>query len=98
MRDLERALFPRVHNCQMFKMVGKNYYSFQASGIVAGNCGAKIGDELWRLRGGLTPFILRRLSTAPNAEHRLISPCYVASHMYYLRIYPGAVWVAVTLV
>ncbi|CZR54897.1 uncharacterized protein PAC_04782 [Phialocephala subalpina] len=71
MREFERNLFPRVHGCQMFIVDGHidgNY------GTVAGNCNAKIGDEVWRLGTSLTPFILRRVS---ELEHRLIGPCYM---------------------
>jgi hypothetical protein len=44
MRNFERALFPRVHNCQIFTMADS--FGVQDSGIMAGNCDAKISDEL----------------------------------------------------
>lgn len=79
MKDFERALFPRVHNCRMFSTI--NFFRARNIGIVAGNCGVETGDELWYLRAGSTPFILRRLSAAPDAEHRLITPCYLSGRM-----------------
>jgi hypothetical protein len=73
LRSFERSLFPRVHGCQMFTLeTGR-------TGIVAGNCTAQLGDELWLLSGGRTAFILRRVS---EVEHRLISPCYLFGAMY----------------
>ncbi|KAN0122803.1 Heterokaryon incompatibility protein (HET) domain containing protein [Hyaloscypha variabilis] len=73
LRDFERSLFPRVHGCQMFTLENGR------TGIVAGNCTAQLGDELWLLSGGRTAFILRRVS---EVEHRLISPCYLFGAMY----------------
>lgn len=73
LKDFERALFPRVHGCQMFMLENGN------TGIVAGNCQTQIGDQLWLLSGGLTAFILRRVN---EDEHRLISPCYLFGAMY----------------
>jgi hypothetical protein len=60
----------------------KGFVHGRCAGVVAGNCGVKTGDEVWRLSGGLTPFILRRLSAAPEAEQRLISPCYLGFHIF----------------
>lgn len=74
MRNFERALFPRVHGCQMFTTS-----SPPQAGAVAGNCRTQIGDELWLLSGGLTPFVLRRVS---EGDHVLITPCYLKGHMY----------------
>jgi hypothetical protein len=82
MKDFERALFPRVHNCQMFSAINLRRARF--IGIVAGNCGVQTGDELWYLKSALTHFILRRLSAAPNAERRLITPCYLSGTLYSL--------------
>lgn len=79
MKDFERALFPRVHNCQMFST--RNSHWGRSIGIVAANCGVETGDELWILSTRLTPLILRRLSSAPDAEHHLITPCYLSGHM-----------------
>jgi hypothetical protein len=70
LRDFERSLFPRVYGCQMFTLeTGR-------TGIVAGNCTAQLGDELWLLSGGCIAFILSEV------EHRLISPCYLNGAMY----------------
>jgi hypothetical protein len=80
MRELERALFPRVHGCQMFTT------EEERTGIVAGNCGTQIGDEIWLLSGGLTAFLLRRVN---EVEHRLISPCYLSS-MFSLPDYDSS--------
>jgi len=81
LRDFERALFPRVHGCQMFTTEAGR------SGIVAGDCETHIGDELWQLKGGLTAFVLRRVN---ETEHRLISPCYLFEKMHY---FPQYYWV-----
>ncbi|KAH9208830.1 heterokaryon incompatibility protein-domain-containing protein [Leptodontidium sp. 2 PMI_412] len=71
-REFERVLFPRVHGCQIF------YTSRAGGGAVSGYCQAQVGDEIWTLSGGLTPFILRRLGPT---MHRLISPCYLYKSM-----------------
>jgi len=86
LREFERALFPRVHGCQMFTVEDLDSAKGikRPVGIVAGNCRAKIGDELWMLSGGLTSFLLRREN---ELEHRLISPCFVYGHMHI-----GEVW------
>ncbi len=68
LKDVERYLFPRVHGCQMFTIEEGR------AGIVAGDCGIQVGDELWLLSGGLTAPVLRRVN---ESEHRLISPCYL---------------------
>lgn len=73
LKEFERDLFPRVHGCQMFTIESGR------TGIVAGNCGIHVGDELWLLSGGLTAFVLRRVN---EVEHRLISPCYLFAMMY----------------
>jgi hypothetical protein len=73
LKEFERDLFPRVHGCQMFTIGAGR------TGIVAGNCGVQLGDELWLLSGGLTAFVLRRVN---EVEHRLISPCYLFGMMY----------------
>jgi hypothetical protein len=49
----------------------------ESIGIVAANCNVREGDEVWLLTGGLTPFVMRR----ELANHRLLSPCYLAEHM-----------------
>lgn len=77
LKDFERALFPRVHGCQMFMLENGN------TGIVAGNCQTQIGDQLWLLKGGLTAFVLRPVN---EEEHRLISPCYLFGAMYPIDI------------
>jgi hypothetical protein len=74
LRDLERALFPRIHGCQLFTIEKGTI------GAVAGNCNTEIGDEIWVLSGGVTPFILPRVS---EAEHRLITPCFLSDHMAF---------------
>jgi hypothetical protein len=71
-KDLERALFPRIHGCQLFTIENGT------TGAVAGNCCTGIGDEIWVLSGGVAPFILRRVS---EAEYRLITPCFLTDHM-----------------
>jgi hypothetical protein len=73
LKEFERDLFPRVHGCQMFTIEAGR------TGIVAGNCGIQVGDELWLLSGGLTAFVFRRVN---EVEHRLISPCYLFGMMY----------------
>ena len=73
LKQFERDLFPRVHGCQMFTIEAGR------TGIVAGNCGIQVGDELWLLSGGLTAFVLRRVN---EVEHRLISPCKLFGMMY----------------
>ncbi|KAH6716957.1 heterokaryon incompatibility protein-domain-containing protein [Leptodontidium sp. MPI-SDFR-AT-0119] len=76
-REFERLLFPRVHGCQIFLTSRLN------GGAVPGDCQAQVGDEIWILSGGLTPFILRRLGPT---MHRLISPCYLYGSMgYFVR-------------
>lgn len=72
-REFERSLFPRVHGCQMFTVEAGR------TGIVAANCGVRVGDEVWLLQGGLTAFILRRIN---EEEHRLMSPCYLFGKMH----------------
>lgn len=71
LRDFEQSLLPKIQGCQMFLTESGNF------GAVAGNCQAQVGDEIWVLYGGRTPFILRRT----DQGHRLISPCYLAEHM-----------------
>ncbi|KAG4439012.1 hypothetical protein IFR05_005528 [Cadophora sp. M221] len=71
-REFERLLFPKVHGCQIFRT------SWANGGAVPGDCQAQVGDEIWILSGGLTPFILRRLG--PTVHH-LISPCYLYGSM-----------------
>jgi hypothetical protein len=73
LKEFERHLFPRVHGCQMFTIEAGR------TGIVAGNCGTKVGDELWLVSGGLSAFVLRRVN---EVEHRLISPCYLFAMMF----------------
>ncbi|KAL2061852.1 hypothetical protein VTL71DRAFT_7230 [Oculimacula yallundae] len=72
MQELERFLFPRIHGCQLFST------HEGGGGAVPGACQAQIGDEIWTLQGGLTPYILRR---ATSHTHRLISPCYFEGEM-----------------
>ena len=73
LRDFEATLFTLVHGCQLFVIGNGNSHV----GVVAGNCSPQLGDELWILRGGLTPFILRK-----NVDgHRLISPCFFQGYM-----------------
>jgi hypothetical protein len=72
MKNYERILFPRLHDCQLFVTS-----DFQI-GTVAGNCKIQIGDELWRLSGGFTPFILRQRTLETRS---LISPCYFGDNM-----------------
>jgi len=74
-RELERFLFPRVHGCQIFATSDEIH---ENAGAVAANCRAQVGDELWILTGGLTPFVLRRVSAT---THRPISPCYLYANM-----------------
>jgi hypothetical protein len=64
---VERNLFSLLHGCQMFAT--ETY----CIGIVAGSCNARIGDNIYFLSGGLTPFILRRWLD----KYRLISPCFL---------------------
>jgi hypothetical protein len=53
LEDFERCYFSRIHDCQMF--APKRYKNI---GIVAGNCNVQVGDEIWFLTGGLSPFVL----------------------------------------
>lgn len=71
LRAFERKLFSLLHGCQMFVTERGN------TGVVAGNCNARINDQIYFLSGGMTPFILRRESD----KHRLISPCFLNEHM-----------------
>jgi hypothetical protein len=81
--EFERRLFPKIHGCQIFLTRNGNM------GAVAGNCHAQIGDELWALDGGCTPFVLRR----SHEGHNVISPCYLAGYMSgfnsFTRVKPG---------
>lgn len=72
MKDFERTLFPRLHDFQLF--ITSKFHI----GIVAGNSKVQIGDELWILDGGFTPFILRPKTLQTKS---LISPCYVRNYM-----------------
>lgn len=74
LRNFEKAVFPRVHGCQMFTT------EEGSTGAVAGNCRTQIGDELWGVFTGPTPLILRRVS---DVEHCLISPSYLHGKMDY---------------
>jgi hypothetical protein len=62
----ERHLFPRLHGCQMFITESGH------PGVVAGDCNALEGDEVWTLVGDASHFLLRRTV----GGYRLISPCY----------------------
>jgi len=92
-REFERKLFPKIHGSQMFITTQSGEF-----GAVAGNCQTQVGDELWILKGGLTPFMLRRT----DHGHRVISPCYLSGHMtgynYYLDNRNWDRWEWVTLV
>ncbi|CAH0045520.1 unnamed protein product [Clonostachys solani] len=48
--------------------------------IGMGNFRAEVGDEVWLLEGGRTPFILRRLSK--ENEYQLIGEAYLHGFMY----------------
>lgn len=72
--NLERQLFSLLHGNQMF--LTKDLIP----GIVAGNCEARIGDQVWCLAGGLTPFLLR----AVKGGYRIISPCYWRNNRYFI--------------
>jgi hypothetical protein len=48
--------------------------------IGMGNFRAEVGDEVWLLEGGRTPFILRRLSK--ENEFQLIGEAYLHGFMY----------------
>jgi len=73
LKEFEGRLFPRVHGCQLF------ISSKEKLGLVTGSCHAQLGDEIWVLKGGITPFVLRQSSQG----YRLISPCFMESHMFH---------------
>ena len=71
LRSFERTMFSLLHVCQMFVTARGT------TGVVAGNCFAQNGDQIYFLWGGMSPFILRRVSDG----YRLVSPCYLHAHM-----------------
>lgn len=73
LKNFEHSLFSKLHGCQMFVTSKENL-----CGIVAVNCQVLPGDEVAFLTGGLTPFVLRRISVT---KHRLMTPCYLDSGM-----------------
>lgn len=74
---LERVLFTLVYRCQPFiTAMGK-------VGIIAGNCLAELGDYVFALDGGATPFILREVGDS----FRLMGPCYLEGHMQMTNRY-----------
>lgn len=81
-RDFERMLFPRLHGCKLFLTERGRV------GIVASNCLAQAGDEVWLLQGSSAPFVLRRV----EQKYRLITSCYVSTDDY------EDIWEKVTLV
>jgi hypothetical protein len=70
----EAELFPLVHRSQLFFTSQLSSTSDIDFGSVLEAYHTNIGDELWLLRGGLSPFIMRR-------THRLIGPCFLAKYM-----------------
>jgi len=64
-----------VHGCQMLAVEMNGSLMEQPFGIVAANCGVRPSDEIWYLKGGLSPFVLRR--TEVSGYYRLITPCFI---------------------
>jgi hypothetical protein len=63
-------------------------------GVVSDNCNVKVGDELWILAGGKTPFVLRR-ARERSAEYgdddrELFGPCYISTYMTGSRFMSSA--------
>lgn len=73
LKNFERSLFSKLHGCQTFLTETSGF-----CGIVAANCHVLSGDEVAILVGGLTPFVLRRISAT---KYRLIIPCYLDGEM-----------------
>jgi hypothetical protein len=68
-----------VEQCQFF--ITENGYL----GMIGGGCNAKVGDHVYVLHGGATPFLLRRQEDADSSQtnrYRLKGPCYLGGYMY----------------
>jgi hypothetical protein len=78
----ERLMFPRIHGCQMFTVVGSISEAPRAGinsqvGIVAGNCKTQVDDEVWLLPALNNPIILRR----KDDNLQVITTCYLSMNL-----------------
>lgn len=72
---LERILFTMIQGCQMFVTAQGRV------GMVGEDCHAAIGDRIFILQGGRTPYLLRAEKRAVKSVYRLMGPCYVDGQM-----------------
>jgi hypothetical protein len=71
LKALEEFLYPIIQGGQMFITGSKTF------GMIAGNCNPKVGDEIYVLVGGSTPYVLR----PEGGDYRLMGPCYLTGRM-----------------
>lgn len=70
-QKVQGEMFSLIHGSQMFLTSNAIF------GSVTGVSHAQIGDEIWLLRNGLSPFVLSPVTQG----YRLLGPCYLKDHM-----------------
>lgn len=79
LENFERVLFTMVHDCQMLVLEGDRIVEKENIGVVGSDCHVRVGDEIFLLKGGSTPFVLR--TRDDEKSYKLMGPCYLSQYM-----------------
>jgi hypothetical protein len=77
--SIELVLYTMIGNYQFF------ITKIGSLGMIGGGCNAKVGDHVYVLHGGATPFVLRQQDNAgcpQTNRYLLMGPCYLGGYMY----------------
>jgi hypothetical protein len=101
--EAHRKLIPNIENSIMAATLSRRLIMSDRY-IGLGPTGAKKGDELFFLKGGKTPFVLRETSAQPDLagpKYELVGDCYIQGLMNSNNIAkddPRGKWTTITLV
>jgi hypothetical protein len=101
--EVHRKLIPNIDNSIMAVTLSRRLIVSDRH-IGLGPADAQIGDELFLLKGGKTPFVLRKTGAQPGLagpKCELVGDCYIQSLMDISNVAkddPRGKWITITLV